>query len=288
MGFCIGASHFARGVTLRMRWILDKEDIKYITSKAVCHFSCGSTSAIATKLALEKFGPENVEIIYADPGAEHPDNQRFLKECEEKLFKKKVTIVKSKKYKTIFDVFEDKKVLNFVTGAPCTTEMKKIPIRDYLGARLYDEVQVFGYDPKDAGKGRVDKFRMNNPDLTTWFPLVEENISKGECLTWLEGLGIPIPQMYRLGFSNANCVGCVKAENISYWQSIRKNFPDTFKWFADFERTIGKKEEGNPKGAAINKRYIKGVRHRVFLDELPQEPEPEGDQLDFFCGYTCG
>ena len=258
-------------------------------NKAVCHFSCGSTSAIATKITLDELGSDNVEIIYADPGAEHPDNHRFLKDCEEKLFNKKVTVVKSDKYDTIFDVFKERRFLAGPAGAPCTIEMKKIPIRNYLGARLYDEIQVFGFDPKDAARSRVKKFKANNPDIKPWFPLVEKDITKEECLDRLTNLDIEIPEMYRLGFPNANCIGCVKDENIKYWQNTRELFPTTFAWYAEFERQIGKVVDGKPRGAAINKRYIKGVRHRLFLDELPQkEVKEEEKQMDFFCGYTCG
>jgi hypothetical protein len=54
--------------------------------KSVCHFSCGSTSAIASLIELCN-RPES-EIIYADPKAEHGDNLRFLRDFE-KLTKKK-------------------------------------------------------------------------------------------------------------------------------------------------------------------------------------------------------
>ena len=48
-------------------------------NRIVSWFSCGAASAVATKLALAK-GP--VTIAYCEVVEEHPDNKRFLKDCE--------------------------------------------------------------------------------------------------------------------------------------------------------------------------------------------------------------
>jgi len=249
----------------------------------ICHFSCGSTSAIATAITLKQY--PDAEIIYADPGAEHSDNMRFLKDCEEKLFNKKVTILKSDKYNSIFDIFEEKRFLASPKGAPCTTEMKKLVIRDYLGDRLHEEKQMFGYDTGE--EARIERFKNNNPEVTLHLPLIDMELSKSNCLALLQKYDIELPEMYNLGYANANCIGCVKAENLSYWAAIRKDFPDVFDWYAKFERQIGAKIDGKPKGAAINKRYVKGIRHRLFLDELPDNIKPLRS-IDISCGYSCG
>ena len=252
--------------------------------KAIAHFSCGATSAIATALALRQY--DECEIIYADTGSEHKDNWRFMDDCDKKLFGGRgIHVVRSEKYKNIFDVFRQRKFLASPSGAPCTTEMKKIPIRDYLGDRLYSETQVMGYDAGE--KKRIENFHKNNPEVTMAAPLFNMGVTKANALALLKRFDIELPEMYKLGYSNANCIGCVKAENLKYWAAIRKDFPDIFEWYARFERTIGKKVDGKPKGAAINKRYIKGERHRLFLDELPKDIEPSRS-VDIQCGYSCG
>jgi len=251
--------------------------------KAIAHFSCGATSAIATAIAIKKY--DSVEIIYADTGSEHPDNARFMKDCEEILFKRKITVVKSSKYSNIFEVFESRRFLASPSGAPCTTEMKKIPIRDYLGDRLYSELQVMGYDASESR--RIDNFKNNNPEVNLSTPLYDMGITKANALALLQRFNIELPEMYKLGYSNANCIGCVKAENMKYWSAIRQDFPDTFSWYSKFEREIGKKVDGKPRGSAINKRYVNGERVRVFLDELPKDIEPKRT-VDINCGYSCG
>jgi 3'-phosphoadenosine 5'-phosphosulfate sulfotransferase (PAPS reductase)/FAD synthetase len=86
-------------------------------SRVIAWFSCGVTSAVAAKLTLEKY-PDAV-VAYCDTGSEHKDNVRFLKDCERWLGKK-VQVLKSKKYKDIWDVFEKTKYLAGVNGARCT------------------------------------------------------------------------------------------------------------------------------------------------------------------------
>ena len=41
----------------------------------------------------------------------------------------------------------------------------------------------------------------------------------------IERAGLRLPEMYRLGYANANCVGCVKG-GAGYWNKIRRDFPE--------------------------------------------------------------
>ncbi len=252
----------------------------------IVHFSCGAASAVSALLALKYHA--DVELVYTDPGMEHKDNLRFLKDFE-KLTGQKVTILKSKKYKHPFDVFRERRFLAGPKGAPCTTELKKITARDYLGDRLLEEVNVFGFDCSKRERERARKYCNNNPELKTWFPLIEYNICKSDCYYILDRLGLDLPYMYKLGYKNANCTGCVKAENIGYWAAIREDFPKIFNWYAKFERKIGAIDPstGKPRGAAINKRYEGETRIRVFLDEIPASQKPTRN-ISFTCGYSCG
>ena len=47
-------------------------------SRMVCRFSCGAASAVATKLILAAYPPEDVVIVNAFIKEEHEDNRRFL------------------------------------------------------------------------------------------------------------------------------------------------------------------------------------------------------------------
>mgnify|MGYP003436033995 FL=1 len=50
--------------------------------RIVSWFSCGASSAVATYFTLLKYGSANVNIVNIHLIDEHPDNQRFLKSCE--------------------------------------------------------------------------------------------------------------------------------------------------------------------------------------------------------------
>src|SRR5262249_8611775 len=86
------------------------------------------------------------------------------------------------------------------------------------------------------------------------FPLIEHELRKSDCLELLTRAGLELPAMYRLGYNNNNCVGCVKG-GAGYWNKIRRDFPATFARMATLERELG---------ATV----IRVDGERVSLDEL--------------------
>ena len=122
----IGAYVFVRWVRVKM-------------SRVVSWYSCGAASAIATKLTL-KDAPA-AEVVYCETGGEHSDNERFLTDCEI-WFGKSITRLRSAKYASTWDVWEDRSYLAGISGAPCTSELKVAP---RLAWQRQDDVHVFGY-----------------------------------------------------------------------------------------------------------------------------------------------
>jgi len=49
--------------------------------RIVCWFSAGAASAVALKMAKDKYGM--VLPVYCDTGSEHPDNERFKRDVEQ-------------------------------------------------------------------------------------------------------------------------------------------------------------------------------------------------------------
>lgn len=89
----------------------------------IAWFSCGATSAVACKIALQMY--ENVEIFYIDTGSAHEDNIRFMSECEQ-WFGKKIHCRKSRTYSSVQDVLRQTCFINSPYGAPCTSYWNKI------------------------------------------------------------------------------------------------------------------------------------------------------------------
>ena len=74
-------------------------------------FSCGVTSAVACKLAVEKYGKDNVELYYIVIDSAHWDNERFIRDCE-KWIGTKVIKVQSEKFSDQFEVIKKQKYIN--------------------------------------------------------------------------------------------------------------------------------------------------------------------------------
>lgn len=243
--------------------------------RVLAWFSCGDASAVAAKYAIEDYG-DAVEICYCDTlKYEHPDNRRFLEAIEQWL-QRPITILKSTEYSDIFDVFDKTGWLVGAAGARCTTELKKVVRRNY---ERPDDIHVFGFTVDE--EKRVERFRGENPELQAVFPLQIRGLTKADCHRIIRDAGIELPMMYRLGYHNNNCIGCVKG-GLGYWNKIRVDFPAAFAQMAQQERKMN---------VAINKTEVreggKRKRIRVFLDELPPDLGRYDAEPDIECGVIC-
>ncbi|MCU7247960.1 hypothetical protein [Pseudomonas koreensis] len=54
----------------------------------------------------------------------------------------------------------------------------------------------------------------------------------------VERAGIQLPLMYRLGYDNANCIGCVKGGE-GYFRAIREDFPEQFEVLCQVQNELG-------------------------------------------------
>jgi len=237
-------------------------------SRVLCWYSDGVASAVAMKMAKEKYG--DILAFFCDTHSEHPDNIRFRKEVEDWVG---ITVVEhsSLEYKDVDDVIEKTRWLRGVSGARCTTELKK---KVRLRIQQPNDKHIFGYTFEE-GK-RIAQLLSDNWDLRMEAPLYTAKLKKDDCYKIIQEAGIEIPMMYRLGFNNNNCIGCLKAESPNYWNLIRIHFPDVFEKRVKQERELG---------------YAL-CRHRgkpIYLDELPPDLWPkkkESISCDFVCGGT--
>jgi 3'-phosphoadenosine 5'-phosphosulfate sulfotransferase (PAPS reductase)/FAD synthetase len=241
--------------------------------RTVVWFSAGVASAVAAKLVIDS-NPEDLHLCYIDPGSEHPDNIRFIKDCE-KWLGVQVEMLKSDRYQDTWHVWEDRRFLNGPNGALCTTELKKMVRYKY---QLPDDIHVFGYTQGE--EKRVKRFVKENPGVDIWCPLIENNFSKNDCFEIIKKEGINIPVMYQLGYNNNNCIGCVKGA-FGYWNKIRKDFPETFDRMAKLERQIGRSLLRNdPRGKDK-------TGNPVFLDELDPNRGNYKTETPIQCSLIC-
>ena len=239
--------------------------------RTVCWFSCGAASAVATKLALAKY--DNCVIVNQDlSGSEHPDHGRFLKECQD-WYGQEIIQIKSDKYTDIWDVFKKTKWLVGVSGARCTTELKRKVAENFINH--FKDREVFGYTIEE--ERRMIRFKEHNNERIISTPLIDEGLDKDDCLGILDRVGIKPSAMYE-HFDNSNCIGCVKGGQ-KYWGKIRKHYPEVFDRMAKQERELD---------VAINKTYAgDGKRKKLFLDELPEDEFIIEPERKISCGLFC-
>lgn len=236
-------------------------------NRNVVWFSCGAASAVAAKLILNEEPKESIVIAYCYVANEHSDNLRFLKDCEN-WFSHPITILQSKKYKDIYDVFRKQKFLNSPYGAPCTLHLKKRLRQNFEDP---DDVQIFGYTIEE--EARAKRFREQNPDVRLRTPLIDYGLSKSDCLAIIDRAKIEIPYMYKLGYNNNNCVGCVKG-GMGYWNKIRKDFPDIFQKMASLERELGNT-------------VLRKNKQPLYLDELSPDAGRIDKEPNIECSLMC-
>jgi len=235
--------------------------------RVISWFSCGAASAVATKLALSE-STTPVEIVYCHVREEHPDNMRFKQDCEQ-WFGQEIKVIRNEKYGgSIYNVFEKTKYLVGIAGAPCTRLLKKEMRKDYEQA---GDRQVFGYTVEE--QDRVDRFIDANNDVNLWSILIDKGLTKKDCLAILQRAGIELPAMYKLGYQNNNCIGCVKG-GAGYWNKIRIDFPEQFDRMAAMEKKIGAK-------------ILKIGDERIWLSDLPKDAGDYPKEQAIECGIFC-
>ena len=214
------------------------------------------------------------EWIYIDIADQHPDSMRFIKDCE-KAIGKKITVLRSTEYRNVEDcvrVFNGFQDIN-THFIPCTGWMKKRIRKQWEAEHAdYEITYVWGFDLNE--KNRADRIVESNPQFHHEFPLIEANLTKEEVHGLFERtFDFARPFMYEIGYSNNNCVGCIRG-GMGYWNRIRKDFPEVFESRAKLEREVGHS-------------ILKDKNGPVYLDELDSNRGNMDTEIMPECGIMC-
>lgn len=235
--------------------------------------SCGAASAAAAILACRMYGDvADIRLVNNPIAEEHEDNQRFVDDLSAYLGRPIERIVNPAwPSASIFDVFEKRRYMSGVAGAPCTGELKKKARQHWEGQNRADW-HVMGFTAEE--RHRHDRFTLTERENVLPI-LIDRGMTKDDCGRMLVSLGLRLPEVYSLGMPNANCVGCVKASSPTYWNLIRKIAPERFAKMSEMSRDIGAK-------------LVELRGERIFLDELPQHAKGGNlKKMDLDCGFFC-
>lgn len=258
--------------------------------KIICWWSAGVTSAVATKLAIEKYGKENVLISYQETGQAHPDNKRFIKECEE-WYGKEISSIQNAKYKNPLDLAKKIRFLAGAKGNRCTGTLK-VDMRQYVEKHNKWDHQVFGFEFHKKEVNRALKIIDQYPLSKSIFPLIEKKLTKPNALYILEKAGIRKPRHYELSFGNNNCGGCLKADAKGYWgrmfelsdPHINKNKKEQ-RWYRKIVRKTAILEQEI--GYSVIRHKVSGVKKRLFLKDLSRGMGRDLKEIMPQCGILC-
>ena len=244
-----------------------------IIPRVVVWVSAGAPSAVAAKMIIRKYAAiHEIVLAYCETGMEHPDNERFLGDLT-RWTNHPVTHLRSEKYADTWEVWERKRYLAGIKGAPCTTELKIIP---RVAFQRVDDIHVFGYTKDANDMRRAKSLREHFFELTIETPLIDAGLNRAGCLAIIERAGIELPALYALGYPNNNCIACVKATSPAYWALVRKTHPETFYRLAELARELGA-------------RLCRLDGERAFIDEIPEDhptTNPKAPACDFLCAIA--
>ena len=229
----------------------------------VSYFSAGVSSAVATKLMIGEID----RVMYTHIDDQHPDTMRFVHDAED-WFGHKAEVWQSP-LKCVENACRMAAYIRHPQrGAACSLRLKRRVRKEFEEAHEGQLRIVWGMDYNE--RERCERIRQAMPKHEHLFPLVEAKMTKEHAHEVLRASGLLRPAMYRMGYHNNNCIGCIRG-GLGYWNKIRVDFPAVFAARAAMERAIGFPILG---------------KHQ-WLDELdPERGRHEGPICDD-CGIMC-
>lgn len=228
-------------------------DIVQKNDTIVVWFSCGAASAIAAKETLAKYGHiANIRVVNNPVKEEHEDNRRFFSDVEKWLNIKIETAINPNYINaSCVEVWNKRRYMSGNRGAPCTLELKKRARQHWEEVNKHNWI-VLGFTVEEEKRATLFQQTERENLLTV---LIDKGITKQDCIDRIQKAGIELPVMYKLGYPNANCIGCAKASSPNYWNLVRETHPEIFKARAEQSREVGC-------------RLVRVNGRRIFLDEL--------------------
>ena len=166
------------------------------------------------------------EVIFADTGVELPETYSHLKIAKKILLGRKIpfTVVRSKNG-TLYDTCRRRKVIPSVFWRWSTRDYKITPIYSYYRslATHINQYLAICWDEVDRMKDSIV------PSVTNLYPLVDEKLTRDDCVRIIENEGFSVP-------AKSGCYFC-PFNSTSRWEYIYRNHRDLFTKARKLEET---------------------------------------------------
>ena len=110
------------------------------------------------------------------------------------------------------------------------------------------------------------------------YPLIEQNMSRSDCLKFIEDQGYPQPP-------KSACIFC-PYHSVSYWKKMHKETPDEFNLALEYEKKA--KEVYSNTDEYADPMYEISIHQHNKLDQTNQDDLDQRDLFDQDCEGMCG
>lgn len=243
--------------------------------KHIVMFSGGLSSFVTAHLVCEKFGKENVMLLFSDTKFEHSSLYTFVSESAEKLGCQLVTVADGR---NPWDVFFDERFIGNTRVANCSRELKAKPMDNWLieNFKPWECICYFGFDITEIhrytqpGEEYFKSIKYRKLPYYYDCPLMWKPYTLRESFNDILKLyNIDIPYLYTIGAPNNNCnMRCVKG-GIDQRKRQLKYFPEIYKQDEELEQKFIKE---------VNSTNKKGKGHAGLVRIQTQEAKKNKEE----------
>jgi 3'-phosphoadenosine 5'-phosphosulfate sulfotransferase (PAPS reductase)/FAD synthetase len=250
--------------------------------KVIVTFSGGKDS-LAALLWIRNNFTKNFTTVFCDTGWENPITYQYITEIVNKL-QLDFVVLKSKKFDGLIDLAKKKSRFPSSQRRFCTSELKSIPMIDYLLDVVNDDFMVIqgirGAESESRAKmaAQCNYFKYYLEDrLSKTGKLIHDTYRRKEVLDYCQKYatdilrpvfdwtaqqiidyildnGLEPNPLYKMGFKRVGCFPCIMSANPEIYQ-ITQRFPERIAEIAEYERKCNSSFFGPD---SISKKYYKG------------------------------
>lgn len=281
--------------------------------KVIVNFSGGKDS-LASLLWVRNNLTKDFITVFCDTGWEHPITYQYIQEIQKKLELNLVTI-KSKKFDGMVDLAKKKLRWPSSQRRFCTSELKTIPMIDYILDDVQDNILViqgiraaesskraemskqctyFKYYVQPYGKDKNGKDKYHTyrrKDVLNFRAKYSDDLlrpvfdwSGQQVIDYIITNGLQPNPLYRMGYKRVGCYPCIMASQQDIY-NISVQDPERIRYIAKLENTLSSSFFGPDK---ISRKFYKG--EYPLLDDVVryiQDKHSEGLLFDDDVATSC-
>lgn len=244
----------------------------------VVFFSSGTASWLAAKRVSDRYGTENLYLVFADTTIEDADNYRFLVEAAKNVGG---SLIWLKDGRNPWDVFFEARFLSH-RQSKCSIELKVKPCREWIDACEFSQentILYFGIGFEEIE--RLGAIQKNWQPFTVEAPLCWEPwVDRIELQKELKQNNLKRPRLYNMGFAHANCGGFCPKAGAGHYRNLLKHLPEVYDHHEqkeqEFLRSLDRQDIG------IIRKTVNGNTVPLTLKNYREIIEKEPLQLDMF------